>query len=91
MRTRNKTAKIITVSAVVFAVLLLLAMIINFVKLGRVAAAERQLKAQLEALDKQIAQNAGEIEYKSTDEYIEKYARDYLNMIGKDEKAFKGK
>ena len=66
-------------------------MVINLIKYANVTTKERQLQAKLNELNAIVEQNDAEIAHKSTDEYIEKYVRDYMNMIGKDEIAFTGK
>jgi len=91
MKSKNATKNIVTISAVIFVCLLICALIINVIKFANVLQKERTLKSKLNELDLIIQSNEEEIAYKSTDEYIEKYVRDYLNMIGKDEIAFTGK
>lgn len=82
--------KIITVSLVIFIVLLSCAAIINLIKLSRVNARQEYLKTQLEKLEQEYILNAEELDYKQTAEYIEYYARRYLEMKGKGETAFTG-
>ncbi len=91
MNGKNNTRMIITVSAVIFACLLVIAAVINIIKYANVTTKEKRLQARLNQLNAVIERNDAEIAYKSTDEYIEKYVRDYMNMIGKDEIAFTGK
>ena len=91
MESRNSTKTLITVSAVIFLCLLVCALVINLIKYANVTTKERQLQAKLNELNAIVQRNDEEIAYKSTDEYIEKYVRDYMNMIGKDEIAFTGK
>jgi len=91
MNSKNSTRTIIVISAVVFVCLLFFAMVMNLIKYANVSAKEKRLQAKLNELNQIISDNQAEIEYKSTDEYIEKYVRDYLNMVGKDEIAFTGK
>lgn len=91
VKIKSTNAKIITVAAVIFAVLLVIAMIINLIKFANVTTKEQRLKKELARINSVIEQNQEEIDYKSTDDYVEKYVRDYLNMVGKNEKAFKGK
>lgn len=88
---KNKIIRIITVSAVIFIVLLLIALIMNLVTLTRLNNRKAELESKLEEIRGQIEANNAEIDYISSDEYIDAYAREYLNMKGKDEKAFTGK
>lgn len=88
---KNKIVRIITVSAVIFIVLLLIALVMNLVTLTRLNNRKAELESKLTEIREQIEANNAEIDYISSDEYIDAYAREYLNMKGKDEKAFTGK
>lgn len=88
---KNKIVRIITVSAVIFIVLLLIALIMNLVTLTRLNNRKAELESKLTEVREQIEANNAEIDYISSDEYIDAYAREYLNMKGKDEEAFTGK
>lgn len=88
---KNKIVRIITVSAVIFIVLLLIALVMNLVTLTRLNNRKAELESKLTEIREQIEANSAEIDYISSDEYIDAYAREYLNMKGKDEEAFTGK
>ncbi len=88
---KNKIVRIITVSAVIFIALLLIALIMNLVTLTRLNNRKAELESKLTEIREQIEANNAEIDYISSDEYIDAYAREYLNMKGKDEEAFTGK
>lgn len=88
---KNKIVRIITVSAVIFIVLLLIALVMNLVTLTRLNNRKAELESKLTKIREQIEANNAEIDYISSDEYIDAYAREYLNMKGKDEEAFTGK
>lgn len=88
---KNKIVRIITVSAVIFIVLLLIALVMNLVTLTRLNNRKAELESKLTEIREQIDANNAEIDYISSDEYIDAYAREYLNMKGKDEEAFTGK
>ena len=88
---KNKIVRIITVSAVIFIVLLLIALVMNLVTLTRLNNRKAELESKLTDIREQIEANNAEIDYISSDEYIDAYAREYLNMKGKDEEAFTGK
>ena len=85
-----KLMKIITVSAIIFITVLAIALIINLVKLSNVNNKKAALEKELTEIQRKIEQNNSEIDYITTDEYIDQYAREYLNMHGKDEQAFTG-
>lgn len=89
MENKTRVYKIATVAIMVFIVLLVAAMVINLIKLGKVNSREKALAAELAKYDQLIQAQEDEIAYKSTQEYIDRYAREYLNMMGKDEDAFK--
>lgn len=88
---KNKIVRIVTVSAVIFIVLLLIALVMNLVTLTRLNNRKAELESKLTEIREQIEANNAEIDYISSDEYIDAYAREYLNMKGKDEEAFTGK
>ena len=88
---KNKIVRIITVSAVIFIVLLLIALVMNLVTLTRLNNRKAELESKLTEIREQIEANNAEIDYISSDEYIDAYAREYMNMKGKDEEAFTGK
>ncbi len=87
----NKKMRIITVTAIVFIFLLIIALIVNIIRLSSINNRREKLEAQLLQLESQISDTQSQISYVTTDEYIDQYAREYLNMQGKDDKAFTGK
>ena len=88
---RIRILQLITVAAVVLFVLLLVALITNLVRLAGSNSRKAELEAQLAALDRQIEENNSIIDYRQSEEYVDAYAREYLNMIGRDDEAFTGK
>ncbi len=88
---RIRILQLVTVAAVVLFVLLLVALITNLVRLAGSNSRKAELEAQLAALDRQIEENNSIIDYRQSEEYVDAYAREYLNMIGRDEEAFTGK
>lgn len=88
---RIRILQIVVVAAVIFIILLLTALIVNLVRLASANSRRRALEAELTRLDAIIAENAETLDYRKTDEYVDAYAREYLNMIGRDEEAFVGK
>ena len=87
---KEKILKIITVSAIIFIAILAAALILNLIKLTNINSKKVNLEKQLNEILRQLEENESEIDYISTDEYIDQYAREYLNMQGKDEEAFTG-
>jgi cell division protein FtsB len=85
------TLRVITVSMVLFLLILIAALVINVVKLSTVNNKKTQLLDNLARIEQEIKQNQDTIDYLSTDEYVDQYAREYLNMQGKNEEAFTGK
>ena len=81
----ERVKTIVVISCVIFAVLMVLALIVSLVSLA--SASERQLSE----LNIRIEQGMSDREYYKSDEYIEMIAREYLNMKGKDEITFVGK
>lgn len=85
-KTRINT--VIVVSCVIFAVLMITALIINLVRLGSLRARERELAELIAQADAAITNNEAELSYRESQEYIDRYAREYLNMRGEDEITF---
>ena len=85
------TLRVITVSMVLLLLILIAALVINVVKLSPVNNKKTQLLDNLARIEQEIKQNQDTIDYLSTDEYVDQYAREYLNMQGKNEEAFTGK
>lgn len=88
---KEQIQTIIVISCVIFAVLMLVAMIMNLVKLAGASSRKAALEQEIAYLNELIDSNGSEIDYRKTKEYIDKYARDYLDMVGKDEIVFVGK
>ncbi len=87
----KKLMRILTASAIVFITLLAIALIINIVKLSNVNRRKAELQEQLSEIERRISETNSESDRISSDAYIDQYAREYLNMQGKDEQAFTGK
>lgn len=87
----KKLMRILTASAIVFITLLAIALIINIVKLSNVNRKKAELQEQLSEIERRISETNSESDRISSDAYIDQYAREYLNMQGKDEQAFTGK
>lgn len=82
---RTTVKKIIVGACAVFLVLLIVALIINIVRLSAVNARAKELEAVSAELDARIDENGKLVDYCSTDEFYELYAREYLDMIYRDE------
>ena len=83
--------KIIVIACSVFAVLLIIALAINLISLAVATSRKNKLAAELSRLDRQIAANEQSIEYLGSDEYVNDFAREYLDMQGKGEISFTGR
>lgn len=88
---KQSLIKILTASAITLIVILSVSLIVNVVKLTRLNKRKAELAASIADVERRIAENDDVIDYISTDEYIDRYAREYLNMTGEDEEAFVGK
>ena len=83
--------KIITVSAVLFLCLLVVALISNLIQLASANSRKAELERELAMLESTISQNEQTLEFMATDEYVDQYGREFLNLIGKDERPFTAK
>ncbi len=85
-KSSNQTIIKIVVSALaVLFVLLIIALIVNLVKLSAVNDRKERLQEQSNKLDNVIDENGKMLDYIETPEFIENYAREYLDMIYRDE------
>lgn len=91
MSDNKKIFQIITISAVIFIFLLLVAMILNLVQISKLKSQKRELEAVLAAGQLQKIRNEEQIELWSSDEWIDAYAREYLDMVGDGEEVFVAK
>jgi cell division protein FtsB len=88
---KTNVVKIIAVSAVIFLSLIIASLILNVVKLAGLSRREAELKNELYVLEQAMAENSETLEFMQTDDYVDQYAREYLNLIGKDELPFTAK
>ena len=88
---KSSTIKIITIASIVLLVLLFIALVINVIKLSSLNNRKAELQTKLAEIERQIDENTDTIDYLGTDDYIDRYAREYLNMNGEGEEAFTGK
>lgn len=78
----NKTIiKIVGAALSVLFVLLVIALIINLVRLGAANDRKQSLTEQSARLDQLIEKNDNMIEYCNSTEFIEEYAREMLDMV----------
>ena len=88
---KSSTIKIITISSIVLLAILVIALVINVIKLSSLNNRKAELQTKLAEIERQIEENNDTIDYLGTDDYIDRYAREYLNMNGAGEEAFTGK
>lgn len=87
---QEKAKTVIVIACAVFAVLLVVALIISLISLAAASSRRTRLEKELADVTARVEQNAANIAYYSSDEYVEWVAREYLDMQGKDEIAFTG-
>lgn len=77
----NSVARIVGVALALLFVLLVIALIVNLVKLSAANDRKDALQAQSAKLDRLIEKNDNMIEYCGSAEFIEEYSREYLDMV----------
>lgn len=87
----STVAKLIGVSLALLFVLLVIALIVNLVRLSAANDRKEALQAQSAKLDRLIENNDNMIEYCNSAEFIEEYAREYLDMVYRGETVIGGK
>lgn len=85
---QRKITVICTVTGVIVLLIALIALIYNLVSIGTLSSRRGELEARSEQLAAAIANNEEEFEYMQSNEYIEKYAREHLNMKYEDEEVY---
>lgn len=90
-KNREKVKVIVVSACVAFAVLLVISLIVSLISLASASSRRTRLEQQLSELNIRLELGASDLEYYKSDEYIEKIAREYLDMKGKDEITFVGK
>lgn len=80
-RTIDTKKKIIVAALSVLLVLLVVAFIVNLVRLSAANSRKDALAAQNAQLERIIEENADMITYCSSSEFVEDYAREMLDMI----------
>lgn len=83
--------KIVAIALSLLLIMLILALAINLVKLGAENERKRSLETQEEKLEQLINKNDNLIEYCQSSEFVEEYAREYLDMIYRGETPVGGK
>jgi cell division protein FtsB len=68
---------------------MLAALATNLIRLAAYKSRLKKLEAAIAELDRAITANSSEIDYKKTDEYIDRYAREYLDMQDENDVTFK--
>lgn len=85
---KERFVKIITVALSAFICLLMISLIINLAKissLNKQSAQQAQMLEQLKTIERE---NGDTIKYMQSDEFVERYAREYLNMADSDDEIF---
>lgn len=88
---REKVKIIIVSACVVFAILMIIALIVSLVGLASANRRKQRLERELTQINAQIERNNSDIAYYQSDAYIEMIAREYLDMQGEGEITFVGK
>ncbi len=87
----SSVAKLIGAALALLFVLLVVALIVNLVRLSAANDRKEALEAQSAKLDRLIEKNDNMIEYCSSAEFVEEYAREYLDMVYRGETVIGGK
>lgn len=87
---QQQLAKILTIFGVIIIVMVVMALIYNVVTIANSAVQVDALETRVTELSEIVANNEDLIAYRSSDEYIERYAREYLNMVLQFEVVFSG-
>jgi len=87
-KTAQQKRQIIITSLVIFAMLAIIALMLSIASLASRNANVRRLESQLNDLNQLITLNEQALEHRHTSDYIEAFARRYLEMRMRDEVIF---
>ncbi len=87
----SKKMTVVTVAGVIFALLLIIALIANAVRLGIENKKIKTLESDILKLEQLLQDNEEELLNRKNHEYIERYAREYLDMIKRGEIVYIGR
>ena len=82
--------KTLSISFIILSALILISLCFSLVKGIYLTGRKKELQAQLSLLEQTIQKNQAEIEYKQSDDYIDRYAREHLDKKNEDEEVYKG-
>lgn len=82
---QRQITTICTATGILLLLIAVIALVYNLISLAVLNGRRAELEQKSAELQRIIDGNEVEIEYRNTAEYIEKYAREYLNMKYEDE------
>ena len=85
---KERFVKIITVALSAFICLLLISLLINLAKLSSLNKESEKQAQMLEQLLTIERENGDTLKYIQSDEYVERSAREYLNMVNSNDEIF---
>lgn len=85
---RTVTLRVLAAAATVLFVVLAIGLIVNFVNLGRLNARKAALAEQLQSVNGQIAEGEYLIDERTSETYVERYAREQLGMVKDGEQQY---
>ena len=85
---RENSKKTMTIFFVTIAFVLVFVLVFQFASLAVASSKEAELKNQIVELEQSIVNISDEIEYRETLLYIEKYARENLDLYGENDIIF---
>ncbi|MEG1804857.1 MAG: septum formation initiator family protein [Clostridia bacterium] len=85
---KSKIYRSLVILAVTLAFILVVTMALQFVMIGVESAKTKKLTAELDSLNTNIQNIQDDVEYRKTMMYIEKYAREQLNLYGEGDVIF---
>lgn len=85
---KSKVQRNLIILAVTVAFILVVTMILQFVVIGVETTKTKKLQEQVNSLNTNIENIQDEVDYRKTLMYIEKYAREQLNLYGEGDVIF---
>ena len=84
----SKRKQLATIAAFSLLCVMLIALIITLISIASLKSRRQELLQKLLEIEQAQEQAEAELEFRKSPDYIEKYAREKLNMIEKNEKVY---
>lgn len=90
LKNKQQFVKILSVSLVLLNVLLVVSLSVNIIKGITLSSKKQRLENDLALLEQATQKNEQEIQFKQSQDYIDRFSREHLGLNNKNEEIYKG-